>query len=368
MVRDFASSVLSKTAMEMDEEGKMNLDNLKKMAELGLLGIPIDEKYGGIGQDTLSFVIALEELAKVCPSTALTVAAHTTLATLPILLFGNESQKQKYVTQLAQGKKIGCFCSTEPNIGSDVAGAQTLAKKVTGGYQLSGSKMFATNASFADVFVVSAVTSKEVEKHKKLSVLIVEKTFGGMEIAKEEDKLGMRGSNTCVINFDNCFVPEENLLGNESEGFLMFAKTLDIGRIGISAISIGIAEGAFEKALNYAKDRKQFDKSIASYQALRFMFADMATEIEAARLLTYQAANLKQNGLPFSKEASMAKLFSSETAMRATRKCIQILGGYGYMQEYQVERYYRDAKLTEIGEGTSEIQRLVIARHIIGKL
>jgi butyryl-CoA dehydrogenase len=367
-VREFAQSILAKTAGKVDEEGKPSLDTLKRMAELGFLGIPISEKYGGLGLDTLCFVLALEELAKVCPSTTLTVAAHTTLATLPIYLFGNEEQKTKYVIPQAQGRKIGCFCSTEPNIGSDVAGAQTTAQKVNGGYRLRGSKMFATNASFADTFIVSAVTDRDADRHKRLSVFIVEKDFGGIVIAKEEDKLGMRGSATCVVNFDDTPVPAENLLGKESEGFLSFAKTLDVGRIGISAISIGIAEGAFEKAVAYAEQRKQFDKAISSFQAIRFMIADMATEIEAARLLTWQAALLKEQGLPFSKEASMAKLFSSEMAMRATRNCIQILGGYGYMSEYEVERYYRDAKLTEIGEGTSEIQRLVIARHILGKM
>ncbi len=368
MVRDFAKSVLAKSAKELDETGRPNLDNIRKMGELGLLGIPIDEKYGGLGQDTISFLLALEELAKVCPSTALTVAAHTTLATVPIFLFGNEAQKTRYVTPQAQGKTIGCFCSTEPNIGSDVAGAQTVAQKVNGGYRITGSKMFATNASFADTFLVSAVTNKDEEKHKRIGAFIVEKSFVGVVIAKEEDKLGMRGSTTCVINFDDTPVPKENLLGNETDGFVIFAKTLDIGRIGMAALSIGIAEGAFERAVSYVKERKQFDKPIASFQALRFMISDIATEIEAARLLTYQAAQMKEQGLVFSKEASMAKLFASEMAMRATRNCIQILGGYGYMSEYEVERYYRDAKLTEIGEGTNEIQRLVIARHVLGKI
>lgn len=367
-VREFAQNELSKRARHADETGKFPIENFRRMAELNLTGIPVPEELGGAGADTLSFVLAIEEIAKVCGSTALTLAAHTTLATMPIVRFGTEAQKRKYVPPLARGDYAGAFCSTEANIGSDVAGAQTAAVRAQGGYILNGQKMFVTNASFAGTLLVSAVTDKLAEKHKRLSAFIVEKNSPGVSVVKEEDKLGMRGSATCVVNFDNVWVPEENRLGQEGDGFRIYMDTLNNGRIGIAGLALGLAEAAMEKALQYSKTRVAFGRPIASQQAIQFMIADMATEIEAARLLMIQAARLKDEGRPYAKEAAMAKLFSSEMAMRVTRNAIQILGGYGYMTEYEVERYYRDAKLCEIGEGTSEIQRIIIARQVMGKL
>jgi len=366
-VRDFAEKELRTHAIELDENGSFSSDLFRKMAGLGLTGIPFPEEYGGAGADYLSYIVAIEEISRFCASTALTIAAHTTLGTYPIYTFGSEPQKKKYVVPNASGRKIGAYGLTEPNAGSDASATQTTAKKTKGGYILNGSKMFVTNASIADTFIVTAVTDKEKRSHG-ISAFILEKGWEGIVIAKKEDKLGMRGSETCLVNLEEVFVPEENLLGQEGDGFSIFMKTLDAGRISIGAISLGIAQGAMERSVNYAKERKQFDKPIGGFQAIQFMIADMATEIEAARHLIYNAAQLKDAGKPFSKEAAIAKLFASEMAMRVTKNAIQIHGGYGYMKEYEVERFYRDAKLCEIGEGTSEIQRIVISRHLLGKL
>lgn len=368
-VRDFARSKVAPRAREADEEGRFPRETFAEMAELSLTGIPVPEDYGGSGFDTVSFILALEELAKVCPSTALTLAAHTSLGTMPIVAAGTEAQKRRFVPPLATGRYAGAFCLTEPNIGSDVAGAETFAQKHGDRYTIRGTKFYVTNATFAGSFVLSAVTDKTADKHRRLSAFVVERGTPGIEVVKVEDKLGMRASETCVVQFEGVEVPEENRLASEGEGFeKVFMPTLNAGRIGISAISIGIAEGAKEKALAYAKERRQFDKPLTGHQAIQFMFADIETEIHAARLMTLHAARLKDAGRDFAKEASMAKLFAAQMALRATRQAIQILGGYGYMQEYEVERYYRDAKLCEIGEGTNEIQRIVIARHMLGRI
>ncbi|HLG43214.1 MAG TPA: acyl-CoA dehydrogenase family protein [Planctomycetota bacterium] len=368
-VREFARTKIAPRARAADEEGRFPRESFAEMAELSLTGIPVPEEYGGSGADTVSFILALEELAKVCPSTALTLAAHTSLGTMPIVGAGSEAQKRRYVPPLATGKYAGAFCLTEANIGSDVAGAETFAERKGDRYVIRGTKFYVTNATFAGSFVMSVVTDKTADKHRRLSAFVVEKGWRGIEVVKVEDKLGMRASETCVVQFDGVEAPAENRLAPEGEGFeKVFMPTLNAGRIGISAISIGIAEGAKEKALAYAKERKQFDRPLVDHQAIQFMFADMETEIHASRLMTLHAARLKDAGRDFAKAASMAKLFSAQMAMRATRNAIQILGGYGYMQEYDVERYYRDAKLCEIGEGTNEIQRIVIARHLLGRM
>lgn len=368
-VREFARAKVAPRAREADEEGRFPRETFAEMAELSLTGIPVPEEYGGSGADTVSFILALEEMAKVCASTALTLAAHTSLGTMPIVGAGTEAQKRRFVPPLAAGRYAGAFCLTEPNIGSDVAGAETVAEKRGDRYTIRGTKFYVTNATFAGSFVMSAVTDRKAEKHRRLSAFVVERSTPGIEVVKVEDKLGMRGSETCVVQFEGVEVPEENRLASEGDGFeKVFMPTLNAGRIGISAISIGIAEGAKEKALAYAKERRQFDKPLTGHQAIQFMLADIETEIHAARLMTLHAARLKDAGRDFAKEASMAKLFSAQMAMRATRQAIQILGGYGYMQEYDVERYYRDAKLCEIGEGTNEIQRIVIARHMLGRM
>lgn len=364
-VREFANQELSKRAARADEEGKFPMENFRQLAELSLTGIPVPEEYGGAGGDTLSFMLALEEIARVCPSTALTLAAHTSLGTMPIVSWGTEEQKRKYVPPLAEGRYGGALCLSEPNIGSDLAAAETIAEKKDGRYVLNGTKFYVTNATFAGSFVASACTDRHADKSKRLSAFIVEKGAKGLEVVKVEDKLGMRASPTCVVAFNHVEVPEENRLLDEGKGFEIFLRTLDAGRIGIAAIAIGIAEGAKERALRYARERRQFDRPLTGHQAVKFMFANMETEIHAARLMMVHAARLKDAGRDYTREAAMAKLFAAEMCMRTTRNAIQVLGGYGYMAEYEVERFYRDAKLCEIGEGTNEIQRIVIARRSI---
>jgi butyryl-CoA dehydrogenase len=367
-VREFALKEVEPIAKKIDLTSEFPYETVKKMADLNLFGIPWPAKYGGAEAGELSYIIAVEELARVCGSTSITLAAHTSLGSFPIYAFGTEEQKKKYLTPLATGKSLGGMGLTEPEAGSDAGATRTTAKKVQGGYLINGSKTFITNAGVGKSFVVLAKTDMNVKGSYGLSTFIVESGFKGFKSGKKEDKLGLRGSDTRELIFEDCFVPEENLLGKEGDGFKNLMKTLDGGRISIGALALGIAQGALDKSLIYVKERQQFGKPIGSFQAIQMMLADMATEIEASRHLIYNAAILYEEHKPFSKESAMAKLFASETAMRATKNAIQIFGGYGYMTEYQVERYYRDAKLCEIGEGTSEVQRIVIARQLTGKL
>ena len=360
-VRDFAVELVAPRAKKYDQTKEFPWDNIRKMAELSLMGIPFPEKYGGAGADKLSYIIAIEELARVCGSTSITLAAHTSLGSNPIYLFGTEEQKKKYLVPLAKGEKIGGMGLTEPEAGSDVHGIKTVALQTKQGFVLNGAKMFITNANVGHTFVVAAKFDNEI------SLFIVEKGTKGLSNTKPEDKLGLRASDTGELIFEDCLIPTENLLGNKGEGFKYMMRTLDEGRISIGALALGLAQGAFDKALVYARERKQFGQPIVKFQAIQNMLADMATEITAARFLIYDAAEKAAQGLPFIKESSMAKLYASEVAMRVTKNAIQILGGYGYTTDYEVERFYRDAKLCEIGEGTSEIQRIIIARHVVGK-
>ncbi len=367
-VRDFSEKVLAPKAQEIDEKGSFCMEHFKKMAELGLTGIPIPEDYGGAGADCLSFILAIEEISKACGSTALGLAAHTSLGTAPIMDFGSEELKRKYVPGNARGETIGSYGLTEPGAGSDSGGTATTATPVQGGWRITGSKLFMTNASVASVMTITALTDKIRPKHERISAFILEANWKGITVAKKEDKLGMRSSDTCFVTFEDVFVPEGNMLGEEGKGFNYFMQILNGGRIGIGALALGLAEGAYAKAVEYSKQRKTFGKPIAAHQGIAFKIADMAVEITAAKHLIYHAARLKDAGRSYKKEAAIAKLYASEMAMRVTRNAIQILGGYGYMTEYGVERMYRDAKLCEIGEGTSEVQRLVISREILGKL
>jgi alkylation response protein AidB-like acyl-CoA dehydrogenase len=367
-VRDLARKEFAPRAAKLDETGEFPWDNFRKLAELGLTGIPIPEEFGGAGADTLSMAIALEEIARECGSTCLTLAAHTSLGTMPIFLFGSDELKRKYVPSNAKGETIGAYGLTEPGAGSDSGGTQTTATPAPGGWKINGSKMFMTNASVSSLMTITAVTDRQAEKHSRISAFVLESKWKGVTVAKKEDKLGCRASDTCYVTFEDVFVPETNLLGERGQGWRYFMEILDAGRIGIGCMALGLAEGAYEKALEYARERKTFGKPIGAHQGVAFMLADMKVEIEAARHLLYHAARLKDAGKPFRLEASMGKLFASEMAMRVCRNAIQVLGGYGYMTEYGVERYLRDAKLCEIGEGTSEIQRLVISRTILGKM
>jgi alkylation response protein AidB-like acyl-CoA dehydrogenase len=367
-VRDLARKEFAPRAAKLDETGDFPWDNFRKLAELGLTGIPIPEEFGGAGADTLSMAIALEEIARACGSTCLTLAAHTSLGTMPIFLFGSDELKRKYVPSNARGETIGAYGLTEPGAGSDSGGTQTTATPAPGGWRINGSKMFMTNASVSTVMTITAVTDREADKHSRISAFVLESKWKGVTVAKREDKLGCRASDTCYVTFEDVFVPQSNLLGDRGQGWRYFMEILDAGRIGIGAMALGLAEGAYEKALEYSRERKTFGKPIGSHQGVAFLLADMKVEIEAARHLLYHAARLKDAGRPFRLEASMGKLFASEMAMRVCRNAIQVFGGYGYMTEYGVERYYRDAKICEIGEGTSEIQRLVISRNILGKM
>jgi alkylation response protein AidB-like acyl-CoA dehydrogenase len=387
MVRDFAENEIAPVAMELDQTSEFPWENVRKMGELGLLGVPWPEELGGAGMDGIAYTIAIHELAKVDASHAITISAHTTLGTSPIMNFGTAQQKERFVPLLASGQVLGGFGLTEPGAGSDAGGTQTTAVKADGGWILNGSKIFITHAGVGEIFVATAVTDRaagtkgitsfivtkpttDLEKAREVGVGHAEQLsfIDGVRAGKKEDKMGWRASDTRELVFEDAFVPDENVLGEVGMGFINFMKTLDAGRIGIGALSLGIAEGAYEQAVRYAAERQQFGKPIAEFQGIQFMLADMATEIEAAKHLVYHAAWLKEHGKPFSKEASMAKLFASEAAMRATTRAVQIHGGYGYTKEYPVERMMRDAKICEIGEGTSEIQRMVIARHILREL
>ena len=363
MIRDFAINEVAPTAAERDENETFDRAIFDKMAELGLTGIPWPEEYGGAGFDYLAYCIAVEELSRVCASTGVTLSAHTSLAGWPIYKFGNEEQKQKYLRPMAEGKKIGAYGLTEPNSGSDAGGMKKYAVKDGDDYILNGSKIFITNGGIADIYVVFAVTDPE-SKHKGTSAFIVEADFPGFSVGKKESKLGIRSSPTTEIMFENCRVPKENLLGEEGEGFIIAMKTLDGGRNGIAAQAVGIAQGALDAAVEYAKERVQFGKPIAANQGVSFKLADMATATEASRLLTYQAAWLESNDLPYGKASAMAKLMAGDTAMSVTTEAVQIFGGYGYTKDYPVERFMRDAKITQIYEGTQEIQRLVISRML----
>lgn len=361
MVRDFALNEVAPTAVERDEEEHFDRGIFNKMAELGLTGIPWPEQYGGIGSDYLAYCIAIEELSRVDASVGVTLSAHTSLAGWPLYKFGSEEQKQKYLRPMAQGEKIGAYGLTEPGSGSDAGGMRTTAKLVGDEYIINGSKIFITNGGEADIYVVFALTDPQ-SKQKGTSAFIVEKDFPGFSIGKKEKKLGIRSSPTTEIIFEDCRVPKENLLGEIGDGFKIAMMTLDGGRNGIAAQAVGIAQGALDAAVDYAKQRVQFGKPIAAQQGIGFKLAEMATGVEASRLLTYQAAWLESEGLPYGKESAMSKLFAGDTAMKVTTEAVQVFGGYGYTKEYPVERFMRDAKITQIYEGTQEIQKLVISR------
>ncbi|MCY7946066.1 acyl-CoA dehydrogenase [Bacillus atrophaeus] len=363
LVRDFAKNEVAPSAAERDEQERFDRGLFQEMADLGLTGIPWPEQYGGIGSDYLAYVIAVEELSKVCASTGVTLSAHTSLCGWPLYAYGTEEQKQTYLTPLALGEKIGAYGLTEAGAGSDAGGMKTVAERIGDDYLLNGSKIFITNGGAADIYIVFAVTDPEQRK-KSVTAFIVEKGFEGFSIGKKEKKLGIRSSPTTEIIFEDCLVPAKNRLGEEGEGFKIAMSTLDGGRNGIAAQAVGIAQGALDAALQYAKERKQFGKPVAEQQAIAFKLADMATMIEASRLLTYQAAWLESSGLPYGKASAMSKLLAGDTAMKVTTEAVQIFGGYGYTKDYPVERYMRDAKITQIYEGTQEIQRLVISRML----
>lgn len=360
MVREFAVNEVKPIAAEIDETERFPMENVKKMAELGMLGIPFPKEFGGAGGDVLSYIITVEELSKVCGTTGVIVSAHTSLCASLIYENGTPAQKEKYLVPLAKGEKIGAFGLTEPGAGTDAAGQQTTAVLDGDNYILNGSKIFITNGGVADTFIVFAMTDKS-QGTRGISAFIVEKDFPGFSIGKKEEKLGIRASSTTELIFENCIVPRENLIGKEGKGFSIAMKTLDGGRIGIAAQALGIAEGAYEESVKYMKERKQFGRSLSAFQGLQWMIAEMETKIEAAKLLVYKAAWLKQNKLPYSVDAAKAKLFAAEVAMDVTTKAVQLHGGYGYTKEYPVERMMRDAKITEIYEGTSEVQKMVIA-------
>ena len=360
MVREFAVNEVKPIAAEIDETERFPMENVKKMAELGMMGIPFPKELGGAGGDVLSYIISVEELSKVCGTTGVILSAHTSLCASLIYENGTPAQKEKYLVPLAKGEKIGAFGLTEPGAGTDAAGQQTTAVLDGDNYILNGSKIFITNGGVADTFIVFAMTDKS-QGTRGISAFIVEKGFPGFSIGKKEDKLGIRASSTTELIFENCIVPKENLIGKEGKGFGIAMKTLDGGRIGIAAQALGIAEGAYEETIKYMKERKQFGRPLSAFQGLQWMIAEMETKIEAAKLLVYKAAWLKQNKLPYSVDAAKAKLFAAEVAMEVTTKAVQIHGGYGYTKDYPVERMMRDAKITEIYEGTSEVQKMVIS-------
>lgn len=383
-VRTFAQEEIVPIARELDETAEFPWKTVKRMGELGYLGVPVPEELGGLGRDYLSYILVVEELAKYDASHAITVSAHTTLGTSPILSFGTEEQRRAFVPPLASGKVLGGFGLTEPGAGSDSGGTRTRAIRENGGYRLNGAKIFITHAGVGEIFTVTAVTDPDAKSGGISSFIVTKPTvdlevatrigFGhdeslefsdGVRAGEKEDKMGWRASDTRELLLEDVYVPEENRLGDEGMGFVNFMKTLDAGRIGVAALSLGLAEGAVDTAIRYTTERKQFGKKIWDFQAVQFALADLATEIEAGKHLTYNAAWLKDQGSPFSKEAAMAKLFCSELAMKATQKAVQLLGGAGYTSEFPVERMFRDAKVCEIGEGTNEIQRLVIGRQMI---
>lgn len=360
-VRDFAEAEIAPSAAQRDEDERFDRELMfDALAELGLTGIIFPEQYDGAGADYISYAIAVEELSRVCASTGVTLSAHISLCANPIYLFGTDEQKERFLAPLARGEKLGAFGLTEPSAGSDAGGTKTTARKDGAEWILNGSKIFITNAGDAEVYVVLARTDKEAAKHHGISAFIVEKGTPGFSFGKKESKMGIRSSPTMEIVFEECRIPAANLLGEEGEGFKVAMKTLDGGRIGIASQALGIAQGALGQAVAYAKERSQFDRPITAFQGVSFQLADMATQTEAARLMVYNAAYRASAGLSYSQASAMAKLMASETAMKVTTQAVQILGGYGYTREFPVERMMRDAKITEIYEGTSEIQRLVI--------
>ncbi len=364
MVRDFAEKEVKPSAEERDEKEIFSREIFDKMGRLGLTGIPWPEEYGGAGSDFISYVIAVEELSRVDASSGTTLSAHISLASWPIFKYGSEEQKKKYLEPLALGEKLGAFALTETTAGTDAGAAQATAKLDGDSYRINGTKIFITNAGEAEIYIVFAMTDPE-KKARGLSAFIVEKDAPGLSFGKKERKMGLRSSPTLEMIFEDCRVPQENLLGREGEGFKIALSTLDGGRNGIAAQALGIAQGALEEAATYAQSREQFGQPIARFQAISFMLADMATKVEASRLLTYQAAFLESQGLPYGNASAMAKLFASEAAMEITTDAVQIFGGYGYTRDYPVERFMRDAKITEIYEGTSEAQRMVISRNLM---
>lgn len=360
MFRTFTKNEVEPIAAEIDDLERFPEETVKKMATLGMMGVPFPREYGGAGGSYWQYINLVEELGVSCATTSVVVSAHTSLCAAPIYEFGTEEQKQKYLVPLAKGEKIGAFGLTEPNAGTDASGQQTTAVKDGDHYILNGSKIFITNAGYADTYIVIAMTDRSLGL-KGISAFIVEAGTPGFTIGKKEKKLGIRGSSTCELIFEDCKIPVENMLGGEGKGFKVAMMTLDGGRIGIAAQALGIAQGAYNEAVKYVKERKQFGKPIAAFQNTQFVIADMKTKIEAARLLVYNAAYKKGNKMPYAQDAAMAKLFASEVAMEVTTKAVQLFGGYGYTREYPVERMMRDAKITEIYEGTSEVQRMVIS-------
>ncbi|MDN5341309.1 acyl-CoA dehydrogenase [Oceanotoga sp. DSM 15011] len=364
MVREFTENEVKPIAAEIDQTERFPMENVEKMKKYGFFGMNMPKEYGGAGTDEMSYVLAVEELSRYCATTGVILSAHNSLACWPIYKFGTEEQKQKYLVPLAKGKKLGSFALTEPNAGTDAAGQQTFAKKDGEDWIINGSKIFITNGKYADIYVIFAMTEPS-KGTRGISAFIIEKGMEGFSIGKIEDKMGIRGSATAELIFQNLRVPKENMLGQEGKGFKIAMQTLDGGRIGIAAQALGIAQGAMDETLNYINQREQFGRSISKFQALQFNIADMETQIQAARLLVYQSAQAKNDGQPYSKLAAMAKLFAAETAMFVTTKAVQLHGGYGYTKDYPVERMMRDAKITEIYEGTSEVQRMVIAANTI---
>ena len=364
VIREFAKNEVEPLAASLDAEERFPRETWDKMHEAQMLGLPFPTEYGGAGGDNISYAICIEELSRHCATTGVMYSAHISLGSNPIYMFGTEEQKQKYLVPMAKGEKMGAFGLTEPNAGTDSAAQQTTAEKDGDNYILNGAKVFITNGGEADVYIIFTMTDKS-KGNRGISAFIVEANTPGFSIGKKEEKLGIRGSSTTELIFENCIVPAANLLGGENQGFKVAMKTLDGGRIGIAAQALGIAQGALNQSISYMKERIQFGRPIAQFQGLQWMIAEMGTEVEAARLLVYKAAWNKDSGLPYAKEAAMAKLYASETAMRVTTKAVQLHGGYGYTRDYPVERMMRDAKITEIYEGTSEVQKMVISGALL---
>ncbi|MBA3046077.1 MAG: acyl-CoA dehydrogenase [Candidatus Thermoplasmatota archaeon] len=362
--REFAEKEIAPIAADIDEKAEFPAETVRKLGELGFMGMTVPREWGGSGMDDVSYAIAVEELSRVCASHGVTMSVNNSLVCWPLTKFGTDAQKEKYLKPLASGKKLGCFGLTEPNAGTDAAGQTTIATKTESGYSITGSKIFITNGPAADVAIIFAMTDKS-KGTRGISTFIIEKEFPGFSIGSIENKMGIRGSCTSELVFENMFVPEENMLGKEGQGFKIAMATLDGGRIGIAAQALGIAQAAYEESVKYAKQREQFGKPISSFQAIQWFISDMATEIDAARLLVYKAAFDKWMGRPYTVSAAMAKFFASDVAMKATRNAIQVHGGYGYTKEYPVERFYRDAKITEIYEGTTEVQKMVISADLL---
>ncbi len=363
MIREFAEGEVAPGAEQRDKEKSFPVEIFKKLGDLGMMGLPFPEEYGGGGADTVSFAIVVEELSRACGSAGITYSAHISLGGAPINMFGTEEQKQKYLTPICTGESLGAFGLTEPNAGSDAGGTETTAERQDGEWVINGSKCFITNASYAKNLALTAVTDRK-NGEKEITAFITSTEAPGFKVIDNYEKLGLNSSNTTELIMEDVRVPEENMLGKRGNGFRQFLMTLDGGRIGIGAMGVGIAQAAYEKALSYAQERKQFGKTLSKFQATQFKLADMAMKIELARTMVYKAAWLKDQGRKFEKEASMAKLYASEICMEVCTQAIQIHGGYGYMKDYHVERYYRDGRLLEIGEGTSEVQRMVIAREL----